>query len=477
MRGAEDAMTTSNPASSDASSNRAVVVGAGPVGCVLALVLQQQGLDVTVFEKRPDMRRADVAAGRSINLVLTKRGMRALRILGIADTVLELTVPVFGRMMHDLQGELTYTAYGKDDGEKNHSVSRGELNIALLNSVAAAGIPIHFDLGLERADLSQPDSIALTFTGPGGERHETTPRAFGADGAGSRLRSALLEHTSGELETEACDGYKELLFPAGPDGTYSMDQRALHIWPRGRQMLMGLPNQDGSFTGTIYMPYEGPESFESVSDPAKAKAFFEEHYPDAIPHLEENFAEELVAAPLGKLATTRCFPWTLEDRVMLVGDAAHPIVPFFGQGLNSGFEDVAVLSELLEAAGGFSAQLFADYQAARKPAGDAIAAMALENYVEMSDKVGDPAFILKKRVEARVEQALAPRYRTRYACVVYSGIPYHKAQELGRINERILNELCEGISTPEEADLERAAALVAEHLTPFVEAEGLDLEF
>lgn len=457
--------------------NQAIVVGAGPVGCVLALVLQKRGLEVTVFEKRPDMRGADTAAGRSINLVLTKRGMRALRILGLAETVLALTVPVFGRMMHDLEGNLTYTAYGKDDGEKNHSVSRGELNIALLNAVEAAGIPIHFDLGLESADLSQPGSVSLTFTGPSGERHETTTRAFGADGAGSVLRAALLEHTGGESDTELCDGYKELLFPAGPDGTYTMSERALHIWPRGRQMLMGLPNQDGSFTGTIYMPHEGPESFESVADPASARAFFEEHYPDAIPHLAPDFAEELVAAPLGKLGTIRCFPWVLEDRVLLVGDAAHPIVPFFGQGLNSGFEDVAVLSELLETSGGFSEQLFADYQTARKPAGDAIAAMALENYVEMSDKVGDPAFILKKRVEARVEQALAPRYRTRYACVVYSGIPYHKAQELGRINERILSELCGGISAPEEADLERAEALVAEHLTPFVEAEGLDLNF
>lgn len=459
------------------ASTQAIVVGAGPVGCVLALVLQRHGLEVSVYEKRPDMRRADVAAGRSINLVLTKRGLRALRILGLAEPVLELTVPVFGRMMHDLQGELTYTAYGKDEGEKNHSVSRGELNVALVNAVEAAGIPIQFDLGLAAADLSGSEGIELTFAGPGGDERVRTRRAFGADGAGSVLRAALLDHTQGESATELCDAYKELLFPAGPEGTYAMDKRSLHIWPRGRQMLMGLPNRDGSFTGTIYMPKEGPLSFESIRDPASARTFFETHYPDAISLLGEDFAEELVAAPLGRLGTVRCFPWVLEDRVLLAGDAAHPIVPFFGQGLNSGFEDVAVLAELLDAASGVSPELFADYQSARKPAGDAIAEMALENYVEMSEKVGDPAFILKKRVEARVEQALAPRYRSRYACVVYSGIPYHKAQELGRINERILDELCTGISSPEEADLERAAALVAEHLTPFVAAEGLDLTF
>ncbi|MBL4846646.1 MAG: FAD-dependent monooxygenase [Planctomycetes bacterium] len=454
-----------------------IVVGAGPVGCVLALVLQRRGMGVSVYEKRGDMRAAGAAAGRSINLVLTARGLRALAILGLEQEVLALTTPVFGRMMHSVSGELTYTAYGKDDGERNYSVSRGELNIALLNAVEAAKIPIHFEHALERADLSATDSVALHFERPGGPLEVHTSRAFGADGAASALRTSLLEHVEGECLTEMLpDGYKELLFPAVSDGTYAMSERALHIWPRGREMLMGLPNRDGSFTGTLYMPIEGEVSFAAISDVASAQALFEASYPDAIPLLGPEFAKELVEAPLGRLGTVRCFPWVLEDRVLLAGDAAHPIVPFFGQGLNCGFEDVAILAGLLEEGGELGA-VFAAYQAARKPAGDAIREMALENFVEMSDRVGDPAFILKKRVEARIEQALAPLYRTRYTMVVYSSIPYHKAQEAGRIQERILSELCEGISAPEEVDLTRAAALVAQHLTPFVEAEGLDLTF
>lgn len=451
-----------------------IVVGAGPVGCVLALVLQRHGMQVEVYERRPDMRRADLVAGRSINLVLTARGLRALRLIGLEEEVLALTVPVYGRMMHSLEGELTYTAYGKDESERNYSVSRGELNIALLDAVERAGIPVHFERSLESAELSE--GVRLHFSGPEGPLSVSPARAFGADGAPSALRTALIEHSGGECEVEMlADGYKELLFPAAPEGGFSLDSRSLHIWPRGVHMLMGLPNRDGSFTGTMYLPNEGPWGFSSLHDKASVEAFFEEHYPDAIPALAPDYAQEVLEAPLGKLGTVRCLPWRLDERVLLVGDAAHAIVPFFGQGLNAGFEDVAVLNGLLGQ--GPLAEAFAAYEAARKPAGDAIAEMALENYVEMRDKAGDAAFILKKRVQARLEQAFAPAYRTRYAMVVYSSIPYHEAQAAGRVQDEIVAELCRDLVDPADLDLARAEALVREKLTPFVEARGIDLNF
>lgn len=456
---------------------KTAVIGAGPVGCVLALVLQRHGMQVEVFERRPDMRRAEAGAGRSINLVLTARGLRALRLIGLEEEVLALTVPVFGRMMHALDGELTYTPYGKDERERNHSVSRGELNVALLEAVVRAGIPVHFEHTLEEADLSA--GVSLRFSTPRGAREVSPQRAFGADGAPSALRSALMAVSAGRCELEMlADGYKELLFPAAPEGGYALDPRALHIWPRGVHMLMGLPNRDGSFTGTLYLPHEGECGFSSLQDESSIEAFFAKHYPDAIPALAPDYAREVLEAPLGKLGTVRCFPWRLDERVLLVGDAAHAIVPFFGQGLNAGFEDVAVLHGLLGEHGrGALAEAFGAYEAARKPAGDAIAEMALENYVEMRDKSGDEGFILRKRVQARLEQALAPAYRTRYAMVVYSSIPYHEAQAAGRVQDEIVSELCAGLSDAADLDLARAEALVREKLTPFVRARGIDLNF
>ncbi|MGE0706627.1 MAG: FAD-dependent oxidoreductase [Planctomycetota bacterium] len=453
------------------------VIGAGPVGCVLALLLQRRGFRVTVHEKRADMRQGGVAAGRSINLVLTRRGLRALRLLGLEDEVLAITTPVFGRMMHSLAGELTYTPYGKDDRERNHSISRGDLNRFLLDQAEAAGVTLHFERELAGFD---PRAGTLRFQDPAGRPlpEVTAARVFGADGAPSAVRAGLVDAGLAEHRMDLLpDGYKELLFPAAPGGGFAMEQRALHIWPRGTHMLMGLPNLDGSFTGTIYMHHEGAVSFAALDAPAAVEAFFAAHYPDAVPLLGQGLGQAFLDSPTGILGTVRCSAWRHADRVLLVGDAAHAVVPFFGQGLNCGFEDCAALDQLLRAGGSDLGAVFQAYEDERKPAGNAIADMALENYVEMRDRVGDPAFILQKRVEQRVEAALAPRYRSRYAMVVYSSIPYHLAREAGELNAGILAELCQGIEEPEQADLARAEALVAERLTPFVAAHGLDLDF
>jgi kynurenine 3-monooxygenase len=456
---------------------RAVVVGGGPVGCVLAALLAGRGHEVTVYEKRPDMRRGDAPAGRSINLVLTRRGLRALELLGLREKVLKLTVPVLGRMMHAHDGALTYQPYGKDDSERNHSVSRGQLNQFLLDEAEAAGVRLVFDREVAEAD---PDAGTLTVrsTQDGSLETVAAPRLFGADGAPSAVRRALVQREGYEDSMDMLGhGYKELLFPAAADGGYAMEQSALHIWPRGSHMLMGLPNLDGSFTGTLYLANEGDDSFASLDEEAKVEAFFQREYPDAIPLLSPDYARELLENPTGLLGTVRTNRWDLDDRVLLVGDAAHAIVPFFGQGLNCGFEDCAELLRLLDAHPGDLQGAFAAFSTARKTNADAIADMALENFVEMRDKVGDPEFLRKKRLESAVERALPGKYRSRYATVMYSSNPYRDAYDMGRVQEELLAELLAETDDPEAVDLARAEALIDAKLTPFVQERGIDLGF
>ncbi len=451
--------------------SKMTVVGAGPVGCVLAMLLAKHGFDVDVFEMRPDMREASAEGGRSINLVLTDRGLRALEMFGLRDKVLEITVPVLGRMMHSVDGELSFQPYGKDESECNYSVSRSKLNEFLLDAAEEMGVTIHFNQTCVGADF---DTGTLHFEDASSVDAGVI---FGADGAPSAVRSALVEQGVADENVEMLDyGYKELVFPAGDEGGYAMAGHALHIWPRGDHFLMGLANLDGSFTGTIYLPWTGENSFEELCDEASVRAFFEEYYPDAIPLLGEDFEEEFLSNPNGKLGTVRCKPWHLEDRVLLVGDAAHGIVPFFGQGLNCGFEDCVVLDELMSGTDDL-AQAFATYDSQRKPDTDAIADMALENFVEMRDKVADPDFLLKKAVEHRLENELTDIYRSRYAMVMYSAIPYRVAYEIGEVQQELLDELCADIDDAEAADLERAREFIEENLVPMYDRYDVDLAF
>lgn len=453
---------------------QAVVVGAGPVGCVLSVLLARRGFAVSTYEKRPDMRRTDIDAGRSINLVLTRRGLRALELLGLRESVLQLTVPVLGRMMHSLTGDLAYQPYGKDDSECNYSVSRGQLNEYLLDAAEREGCQIHFDHELLDADF---DEGWLRFASPAGEFEVAAETVFGCDGGPSAVRRALVQHHGvGDSEEWLAHGYKEMLFPAAPDGEFAMAGHALHIWPRGAHMLMGLANLERSFTGTVYLPNEGPGSFAELSTRDAARAFFERNYPDAIALLNEDWDAEFVAGPTGHLGTVRCDRWFHADRALLVGDAAHAIVPFFGQGLNCGLEDCSVLWELTDDFEDL-ATVFEKFFELRKPNSDAIADMALENFVEMRDKVADEHFLLQKAIEHRIEQEHADIYRSRYATVMYSYNPYSVAFEAGRIQSKILAELARDVTDAEQVDLERAVALIEERLTPFYEAHDVDLGF
>ena len=457
----------------------ATVVGAGPVGCVLATLLARRGVDVTLFEKRPDMRRADIDGGRSINLVLTDRGLRALDRIGLRDRILDHTVPVRGRMMHSTDGEQTYQPYGKDASECNYSVSRGRLNELLLDTAEDTGVEIHFEHAVSSVDF---DANRLSF-GPSDTGEEIADVAdydvvFGCDGAPSALRKALVERGDVDESVVFMEwGYKELRFPAGDDGSWPMQNEALHIWPRGEHFLMGLANPDGSFTGTIYLARRGDVSFEALDDEEAVRAFFDEYYTTAVPYLGD-YVEEFLEHPTGSLGTVRAAPWYLDGQVLLVGDAAHGIVPFFGQGLNSGFEDCVVLDDLL-ADGGLQSleDVFEAFYQRRKPNTDAIADMALENAVEMGEKVADADFLLQKEIEERLEQTFDDIYRSRYATVMYSTIPYAVAFEAGEIQQEILAELAAGVDDAADVDLDEARKLIDERLTPIYERHDVTLDF
>jgi len=460
----------------DGKATKALVVGGGLVGSLLATFLVRRGLRVEVYEKRPDPRRHGADGGRSINLVLTRRGIRALEQVGLAEGALRLTVPVTGRMMHSPTGELAYQPYGRDESECNYSISRGGLNVYLIDAAEKAGATFRFDAAFIDADF---DAGRATFEQPDGRRFDVeAPLLFGADGGGSAVRTALQKLPGFEESLDILThGYKELLIPAGPGGTYNLERNALHIWPRGEFMLMALANLDGSFTSTLYLPNTGTHGFDTIQDAAAVDALFEEHFADAVP-LIPDLAHDYFANPTGFLGTVRCRPWRWRDRVALIGDAAHAIVPFFGQGMNCGFEDCTELGRLLDRPGARDwGALFEEYEALRKPNGDAIADMALENFVEMREKVADEAFLLRKTVEHRLELEMPEEYRSRYSMVMYSHIPFRTAQEIGAVQRGILDDLCRELSSPDELDLDRARSLIRERLTPLLKQHGARLDY
>ena len=418
-----------------------VIIGAGPVGSLLALTLAQRGLSVDVYERRPDMRRVDIAAGRSINLAVSTRGLYALNQVGLDADVLREAVPMLGRMTHALDGKLALLPYGRSDREYINSMSRGGLNKLLMTRAEESGrVRIHFDKKL----VKYADRIASFDDGADVE----APVIIGADGSASALRKAISSTVSEDYLTS---GYKELTMPPGS----GMHREALHIWPRGSFMLIALPNLDGSFTCTLFLAFEGSPSFDELRTAADAQAFGQTYFADAMP-LIPDFADQLMSAPLGRMATVRAWPWS-RDSALLIGDAAHAIVPFFGQGMNAGFEDVTLLAKSLS--GDWTAD-FANFAAGRKPDADAIAELAIENFVEMRDKVADPDFLRLREIEHELQSRIPGRYLTRYQLVTFTRVPYRLALRVGQIQQRILSGVVRG-----DYDL-AAAQILAERELP-----------
>ncbi len=387
-----------------------------------------------VYERRPDMRRAGYSGGRSINLAMSVRGWAALEKAGIRERIERMALPMPGRMMHDLNGQLTFQPYGKE-GQAIYSVSRGGLNLELLNIADAyENVHFYFEHRCLDVDLERP---LITFEDLRTGEYKTVeaPLIFGADGAFSAVRYALqrtdrFNYTQHYIE----HGYKELTIPPTPDGRHRMEPRALHIWPRKQFMLIALPNADGSFTCTLFLPFEGETAFEHLTTDEAVQAFFQRYFPDAVP-LMPTLLEDFRRNPTSSLVTTRCYPWQWQGRILLIGDAAHAIVPFYGQGMNAGFEDCTILDRMYDEYGGDWARILADFSAQRKKDGDAILELALRNFIEMRDLVADPKFLLRKKIAARLHER-HPDFWPVYSMVSFSNIPYHIAlQEEDRQNE------------------------------------------
>lgn len=441
-----------------------VVAGAGLVGSLWAIYLSRMGHNVTVLEKRPDMRKNTLDGGRSINLIVTSRGIKALRDLGLWEEVKTITTPVYGRMMHALDARLTYQPYGTES-ECNFSVSRAELNCKLMDLAEREGVVIRFEQ--EILDINfKAREITLKNKEP-----TAYDSLFGCDGAGSAVRTAMSKKLTGfsnSVEWLGAD-YKELLMPASEQGKYVMDQKALHIWPRGSHMLMALPNQGGSFTMTVYLPENMAKNLDSK---AKIQAHFHEYYHDAS-ELIPDYLEQYETNPLGKLGTVRCYPWVYENSVALLGDAAHAIVPFFGQGMNAGFEDCTILNGALSRVGEDWTEAFEVYQKVQKSNADSIATMAIENYEEMKSKVGDQDFLKRKRIEHDLEELYPKLYKSRYGLITYTLVGYHHAQNIGQIQQEIISWIID--EDINELSDPRVPSKIEELLSPYLHEHHLSL--
>ena len=404
---------------SDGTRNEPLsVIGAGLAGTLLSITLARRGHRVRLYERQDDMRRIQIDAGRSINLALAARGIRALELAGVMDLVTPELVPLPGRMLHDPSGALTFVPYGQGPEEVIYSVSRPGLNCILLDAAERAGVELLFRRQAIALDFARQRVIFENHDDA--DRTEEIPlhRIFATDGAGSVLRRTMVEQLDIECTEDLLKhGYKELTLPPFPDGKPRIDKHALHIWPRGGFMLIALPNIDGSFTVTLFLALDGPESFETLTTPENIEAFFAKHFPD-VRQLMPDLATEFLQHPTGIMGTVRCQQWSVEDRLLLIGDAAHAITPFHGQGMNCCFEDCSELDTLLLDSKDW-ARSFSEFETARRPNTDAIADMAIENYLEMRDTVRDPKFHLHKALSLELERRHPQRFVPRYSMVMF----------------------------------------------------------
>ena len=446
-----------------AESREITIVGGGLAGALLAILLARRGWSVDVYERRGDPRLHGYAGGRSINLALAERGLHALRQAGADAEVMKQAVMMRGRYVHPLHGQPGLQRYGRDDSEVIWSINRGELNIVLLDIAESHGARLHFDQRLVRVDFA---AGTATFAGNGSERTLPFRALVGADGAGSTLRGEIARVVPLGERTEWLDhGYKELEIPPAANGDFRIEPNALHIWPRGHYMCIALPNDERTFTVTLFMPHAGPyPSFERVQDGEDAQALFERDFPDALP-LIPDLRRDYEANPVGMLGTLYLDRWHLDGRAVLIGDAAHAMVPFHGQGMNCAFEDCVALADQLEAHPAL-ADAFAAFQAERKPNAEAIQRMALENYIEMRDKVDDAAYLLQRQLELVLQERHPGRFVPHYAMVSFMRIPYAVALHRSEVQGGLLAGATRGVDSLDDIDWPALDAAVEATLPP-----------
>ncbi len=418
----------------------ATIVGAGLVGSLWAVYLAKAGLHVKIFERRADIRKAEISAGKSINLALSDRGWRAFETVGIHERVRKMAIPMYGRMMHDTDGNLSFQPYGQK-GQAIYSVSRGGINALMMDIAEEEGqLDIYYHQKCYDVDAIK-GICYFEHTKTGEHTQIKSDLVFGTDGAFSAVRYSELQKQAGFDYSQHYieDGYREILLPANPDGSYKLEKNALHIWPRGRFMLIALPNEDGSFTCTLFMPHRGPQSFEQLTSTDRVNAFFEQTFPDfyaLMPEVGDSWSDH----PLSSLALIQCYPWTYH-RVALLGDAAHATVPFYGQGMNCGFEDCSIMWQLMQQYGQNWPQIFEAYQQERKPNADAMQELSLHNYHVMRDYVADPDFLLQKKLERKIQELYPETYMPLYSMVTFSHIPYAEAKKKGMQQNKEIKEI------------------------------------
>jgi len=416
-----------------------IIIGAGLVGSLHAVYLANRGVKVEVYERRPDMRKTEMSAGRSINLAISHRGLKALDRVGLKEKVLEMVIPMPGRMVHDVEGSTNFQPYGKE-GQHINSVSRGGLNALLMSEAEKAGVKIHFNhrcvgMNLEAGEASFKNDLT------GETSTILADHIYGTDGAFSEARHNLMMTERFDYsQTYLKHGYKELSIPAQEDGGFRLDKNALHIWPRGGYMLIALPNLDGSFTVTLFLSYQGKYAFENLNTEEDVLAFFNEVFPDVVPHMP-TLVDDFFSNPTASLVTVRCFPWRYKDKVLIFGDASHAIVPFYGQGMVSGFEDCYVFDQLADAHWDNKEELFARFEESRKPDADAIADLALRNFIEMRDLVADPKFLLRKKIEKAINAKHPKKWIPLYSMVTFSELRYSEALARGKQQDKIMEEI------------------------------------
>jgi kynurenine 3-monooxygenase len=417
-------------------TQKITIVGGGLSGSLLAIYMAKRGFEVNLFERRPDMRNTEIYQGRSINLALSTRGLNALKKVGLDEEILSDAIPMTGRMMHSKTGELSYHAYGKD-GQAINSVSRGRLNLKLIELADEfPNITLHFNSKCVDVDVDK--SIATFELEDGSTKTIQSDRIIGTDGAFAATRGKMQVSDRFNYSQDYLHvGYKELAIPAGENGTFLMEKNALHIWPRGSFMMIALPNPSGDFTCTLFVPFE---IFDRIKTEADIQQFFDEEFADAKPMMP-TLVEDFQNNPVGSLVTVKCYPWVKGDKLALMGDAAHAVVPFYGQGMNCSFEDVVVFDDMIEKYGDDWYKVFDEYQKERKPNADAIADLAVQNYYEMADKVGDKHFLHKKHIEHDLTELYPDQFKSQYELTTFCLTGYKYAWDQGKKNDILLERI------------------------------------